>query len=224
MSRGSWAPALPARSSSVPCCIALPTTCRDQSQRLAYITKFTSTTDLDDPFYQGIAPYYPTAWFWVGGQIGHLLGVEGWVMYKPFAVFTMALSTSLAFVLWRRIVSTPLAVGIAMVTAIVGLHLGAYEPYSWIFIALLPAVAWAAQRVSSPAVLLGVAAFVGLSCVTYTLAAMWAVIIVVINAWAGRRSTAGFAVAVAVGAVGSVVIGLLFWGPYVLSVLRGLPP
>lgn len=33
----------------------------DQSQRLAYITKFTSTTDLVDPFYQGIAPFYPAA-------------------------------------------------------------------------------------------------------------------------------------------------------------------
>ena len=195
----------------------------DQSQRLAYFTKFTSTTDLVDPFYQGIAPFYPAAWFWVGGQIGHALSVEGWVMYKPFAIFTMALSASLAFVLWRRIVSTPLAVGIAMVTAIVGVHLGAYEPYSWIFIALLPAVAWAAQRVSSPAVLLGVTVFVGLSCVTYTLAAMWAVLIVVVNAWVGRRSTAGFAVTVAVGAVGSTAIGLLFWGPYVMSVVRGVP-
>ncbi len=195
----------------------------DQSQRLAYTTKFTSTTDLVDPFYEGIAPFYPAAWFWVGGQIGHLLGVEGWVLYKPFAIFTMALSSGLSFILWRRIVPNNLAIGIAMVTAIIGVHMGSYEPYSWIFIALLPAVAWAAQRAYYPSILLGLTVFVGLSCVTYTLAAMWAVIIVVLNAWVGRRSTASFAGAFSVGAVGTTAIGLLFWGPYLLSIVRGVP-
>lgn len=96
-----------------------------------------------------------------------------------------------------------------MVEAIVGVHLGVYEAYSWIFIALPPAIAWAAQRVSYPAALLGVTVFVGLSCATYTLAAMWTVIIVAVNAWSGRRSSADIAVAVAVGAVGFVAIGLL---------------
>lgn len=112
----------------------------DQANRVAYVTRFASSPALDDAFYSDAAPFYPPQWFWVGGQLASITGIDGWLLYKPYAILTMAIAGAIAFVAWRWLVPLRLAVLFGMVTAVVGGHTNAYEPYSWILICLLPQV------------------------------------------------------------------------------------
>ena len=48
----------------------------------------------------------------------------------------------------RAVVGERIAIPLALVAAAVGIHVAAYEPYSWIFVSVLPVVAVWAQRIS----------------------------------------------------------------------------
>lgn len=112
----------------------------DQINRVTYLTRFADSAALSDPFYADAAPFYPPQWFWVGGRLAALLGVDGWEFYKPYAIVTMAVAGAIAFVAWRWLVPARLAVLFGLVTSVIGGHTNAYEPYSWILICLLPQV------------------------------------------------------------------------------------
>ncbi|HJE89895.1 MAG TPA: galactan 5-O-arabinofuranosyltransferase, partial [Dietzia timorensis] len=175
------------------------------------------------------APFYPAGWFWIGGRFADLVGVPAWEFYKPFAIFTMALAASFAFLAWRALAGSRIAVPLALSTAAVGLVLAAYEPYSWLFIALLPAVAVWAQRIAEPRYLAYTGVFLGLAAITYTLIAAIGVVIVTAGSaiYFARTPRDGRGTRlrvvgswVAAGIV-SALIALLFWTPYLLAVLRG---
>lgn len=112
----------------------------DQANRVAYVTRFASSPALNDAFYADAAPFYPPQWFWVGGQLARLAGIDGWLFYKPYAILTMAIAGAIAFVAWRWLVPIRLAVLFGLVTAVIGGHTNAYEPYSWILICVLPQI------------------------------------------------------------------------------------
>ena len=118
----------------------------DQANRVPYLGRFADSPALADVFYVDTAPFYPAQWFWVGGRIAALTGQPAWQFYKPYAVATMAIAGAIAFVTWRWAVGTRPAVVLGSVTAMVGLHTAAYEPYSWILICLLPQVTVATLR------------------------------------------------------------------------------
>lgn len=217
----------------------------DQLNRVAYVTRFADSPALNDPFYADATPFYPPQWFWVGGRLAALTGIDGWEFYKPYAIVTMAIAGAIAFVTWRWLVPTRLAVLLALTTTVVGGHTNAYEPYSWILICLLPQVvvatfllcARAAGRTRAPdtgvpawPLVVTIGAYLGWAALSYTLIAGFAALlvglVVVIHVWRWRADRTVVAVLLArlAGmAALSAAIALVFWHRYLLAVLGGAP-
>ncbi|WP_010540132.1 arabinofuranosyltransferase [Dietzia alimentaria] len=213
----------------------------DQLNRVAYVTRFADSPALADPFYADAAPFYPPQWFWVGGRLAALLGIDGWEFYKPYAIVTMAIAGAIAFVTWRWLVPTRVAVVLGLVTSTVGVHTNAYEPYSWILICLLPQivvatyllcarVAAGARAHGSPTwpLVLTIGIYLGWAALGYTLiagfAALMVGLVVVIHLWRCRADHAAvrsLLARLAAMAGISAAIALLFWHRYLLAVLGG---
>ncbi|UVE94493.1 galactan 5-O-arabinofuranosyltransferase [Dietzia sp. B32] len=215
----------------------------DQLNRVAYVTRFADSPALADPFYADAAPFYPPQWFWVGGQLARIAGVDGWEFYKPYAIVTMAIAGAIAFVAWRWLVPTRLAVLFGLVTAVVGVHTNAYEPYSWILVCLLPQVvvatfllcARAAARAHDPdggrptwPLVVTIGVYLGWAALGYTLiagvAALMVGLVVVLHSWryrADRAVVRALLGRLAAMAGISAAIALLFWHRFLLAVLGG---
>jgi galactan 5-O-arabinofuranosyltransferase len=151
----------------------------DQVFRLQYLGRFAASPALADGTFAALPSFYPPAWFWVGGRLAAWSGIPAWAVYKPYSVATMAVAAAVAFVLWSRVVRSAAALSLATLTAVVGLLVGAYEPYGWLVAVAVPPlgiIAWrllsaevgaSGRRWWAPSVGLGL--FVGLTAVTYTL-------------------------------------------------------
>ncbi|MFP5068830.1 arabinofuranosyltransferase [Pseudonocardia nantongensis] len=114
----------------------------DQQFRVQFLTRFADSGTLADFAYADLPPYYPAAWFWVGGRTAALLGVDAWAFHKPYALATLAVTAVLAYVLWSLVTSRPRALGAAVATVLAGLATtAAYTPYSWLTGALVPPLA-----------------------------------------------------------------------------------
>lgn len=215
----------------------------DQLNRVAYVTRFADSAELSDPFYADAAPFYPPQWFWVGGRLASLFGVEGWEFYKPYSILTMAVAGAVAFVAWRWLLPTRLSVLFGLVTAMVGVHTNAYEPYSWILICLFPQVVVAAYLLSARTVtaaasladsaptwplVVTIGVYLGTAALGYTLIAGFAALVVgsvvLLHVWWHRserpvvRALLGRLAAMA-GI--SATLALLFWHRYLLALLGG---
>ena len=81
----------------------------DNGFRLQYMTRMASSLGLADMNYPDTSPYYPGAWFWLGGRFANLLGWEGWAAYKPYALAWVAVTGVVAFTLWSVVVRRRLA-------------------------------------------------------------------------------------------------------------------
>ncbi|WP_194860237.1 arabinofuranosyltransferase, partial [Dietzia sp. SYD-A1] len=215
----------------------------DQLNRVAYVTRFADSPALADPFFADAAPFYPPQWFWVGGRLAALTGIEGWEFYKPYAIATMAIAGAIAFVAWRWLVPTRLAVLFGLVTAVVGGHTNAYEPYSWILICLLPQVVVATFLLCARAaavtrgtdggrptwpLVVTIGGYLGWAALDYTLiagvAAVLVALVVVITTWRHRsdRAVVGTLIAHLAAMAGiSALLALLFWHRFLLAVLGG---
>ena len=215
----------------------------DQANRVAYVTRFADSAALADPFYADAAPFYPPQWFWAGGRLAALFGVDGWEFYKPYSIVTMAVAGAIAFVAWRWLLPTRLAVLFGLATAMVGVHTNAYEPYSWILICLFPQVVVAtyllsarvAAAANSPAgtpstwpLVVTIGIYLGTAALGYTLIAGFAAlvvgVVVLLHAWWHRSERA--AVRALLGRLAamagiSAAIALLFWHRYLLALLGG---
>src|SRR5690606_30693958 len=125
------------------------------------------------------------------------------------AIVTMAIAGAIAFVAWRWLVPTRLAVLFGLVTSVVGVHTNAYEPYSWILICLLPQVvvatfllcARAAARAHDPdggrptwPLVVTIGVYLGWAALGYTLiagvAALMVGLVVVLHSWRYRADRA----------------------------------
>lgn len=109
----------------------------DQFFRTQYLTRLADSPALSDGNYAGLPPYYPAGWFWMGARFANLIGFPAWAAYKPWAIVTMAVAPVLAFVLWSVVVRSPVALLLAALCGLVGLRVAAYEPYSWVLVAVL---------------------------------------------------------------------------------------
>lgn len=153
----------------------------DQGFRTEYLTRLTSSPDLADYAYQHLAPYYPAAWYWLGGRFADLAGMPGWSAYKPYSIITIAALGALVFALWSLTVRRPVALLLTTVTGVFALAVAAAEPYSFVAVVSIPpvaALAWrllAGLRASMPdprssryavAVAIGIAAGVYGACYT----------------------------------------------------------
>lgn len=219
----------------------------DQAFRVPYLARLAEEAGLRDVFYQDTVPYYPPLWFWLGGRYANLAGMEGWQAYKPFSLATMSAAAAIAFVGWRWLVGPATAGLMAAATAAVGVHFNAYEPYSWILIAVVPLLCvWTVRTVASlidaapatpraalreavvPALLIGGA--LGLAAMTYTVVAAAACLSVALATAAvllakgrGRNAVVAGALWLALTGLVTLVVALLYWGRYVITLLRGTP-
>lgn len=117
----------------------------DQMFRVEYFTRMTSTASLVDFSYQGVAPYYPAGWFWLGGRFANLAGLPGWAAYKPFAILTVAVVAVVTFWLWSFSTRRRVALLLTALECTLGLGIGSEattvaisEPYSWLAVATIP--------------------------------------------------------------------------------------
>lgn len=199
----------------------------DQEFRTQYLTRFADSWQLSDMNYADLPAYYPASWFWLGGRFASL-GMPGWEAFQPWSIVSMAMAAAVLVPVWHRITgSLSVSLLVAMFTTGIVLTLSAEEPYAAIVAMGVPACAVLAGRAmrGGKASLVAVAVFLGVSATMYTLftavAALAVVLIAVEAAWANHSIRPLVRLAVAGGT--SVAIALVFWGPYLLAVLRGRP-
>ncbi|MGU3437315.1 galactan 5-O-arabinofuranosyltransferase [Actinomycetes bacterium M1A6_2h] len=112
----------------------------DQEFRTEYLTRLTDTAALRDMTYADIPPYYPAGWFWVGGRIANLLGLDGWEAFKPYAIGSLAVACVVALVLWSHLVRKDLAVLAATAVAALALAYASPESYGAVVAVFVPPV------------------------------------------------------------------------------------
>ncbi|MDJ0359740.1 galactan 5-O-arabinofuranosyltransferase [Rhodococcus sp. H29-C3] len=119
----------------------------DQEFRTEYLTRLTDSAALRDMTYADVPPFYPAGWFWLGGRVGNLLGMDGWEVFKPFAIGFLAVTAVLAFTLWKALVRVDWAVAVSAVTTALVVAYASPEAYSAVIALLIaPALllAWGA--------------------------------------------------------------------------------
>lgn len=204
----------------------------DQQFRTAFLTRMTDSPALADAVYADLPPYYSPSWFWAGGRLADATGIPGWEFYKIWSIITLAVTAALAYVLWSRVTRARTALILAMLTALVGLHEGAYSPYSWLLVALAPPLAVLALRTARRLVrdgrldvgaCAGIGVYVGSASITHALIAGVAALFLVATVTAVALRTRSRirlplflrGAAVAVGA--ALPFAAVVWIPYFLA-------
>ncbi len=119
----------------------------DQEFRTGFLTRLTDSAALRDMTYADLPPFYPAGWFWIGGRAANLLGMDGWEVFKPYAIGFLAVAAVVALVLWSQLIRADWAVGVAAASTAVTVAYAAPEAYSAVIVVLLPPVlvlAWGA--------------------------------------------------------------------------------
>lgn len=126
--------------------------------------------------YADLPPYYPAGWFWVGGRVADLLGMDGWEAFKPYAIGSLAVAAVVALVLWSNLIRHDLAIVVSLATAALVVAYGSPEPYGAIIALLIgPALvlAWGGLHRESGrggwGAVIGTGLFLGLAATFYTL-------------------------------------------------------
>ena len=126
----------------------------DQQFRVEYLTRLTSSPQLQDMTYHGLPPFYPAGWFWLGGRFANLAGLPGWEAYKPWAVISIAAAAALATVLWNRMIGADRGIAVSLAVTVTVLSYAAPEPYAAVLIllgvALLPTMLHALRGPKGP--------------------------------------------------------------------------
>lgn len=206
----------------------------DQQFRTEYLTRFTDSPALHDMTYPDMPPFYPAGWFWIGGRLAALTGTSGWEMYKPWAITSLAIAVCAAFILWNRMIRFEYALIVSTATAAVTLAYASTEPYGAIVTVLLPPVlvlgysALRADRGAGWGAVVGTGVFLGFAALFYTLLTAFGALAITVAAAVvamGRVRQNGWWPGVkepllrwlAIAAI-SIVIALVFWGPYLVAV------
>lgn len=208
----------------------------DQAFRVQYLTRFADSARLADVAYSDLPPYYPAGWFWVGGRLADLFGVEAWAFFKPFSITSLAVTAVLAYLLWCRVTSRTRALGAAVATVLAGAATSAaYTPYSWLTAALVAPAAVLGVRLVDAACdgrrpPVGAAVTVGLvlgaAAVTHTQIAAFGVLVLGVAGLGGLVRSRGRALgrlllAAGIVALAALPLVVLFWAPYWLARLGG---
>ena len=112
----------------------------DQQFRTEYLTRLADSPALHDMTYQGLPPFYPPGWFWIGGRVAALTGTPAWEIYKPWAITSITIAVAVALVLWWRMIRFEYALIVTTATAAVTLAYSSPEPYAAMITVLLPPV------------------------------------------------------------------------------------
>ncbi|TCK00955.1 galactan 5-O-arabinofuranosyltransferase [Nocardia alba] len=210
----------------------------DQEFRTEYLTRLTDSAALRDMTYVDLPPFYPAGWFWIGGRVGNVLGMDGWEVFKPYAIGLLAIAATVALVLWMRLVRADMAVGAAAAVTAMTLAYASPEAYGAVLVVFIPPVlvlAWGAlhRRSGGWGAVLGTGLFLGVAACFYTLylaiAAFTVVIMGVVAAglavYAKRATSksaswhAAIAPSIRLAAIGgiAIVLALVVWAPYLLE-------
>ncbi|MFI6366663.1 arabinofuranosyltransferase [Nocardia sp. NPDC050630] len=119
----------------------------DQEFRTEYLTRLTDSAALHDMTYVDLPPFYPAGWFWIGGRVANVLGMDGWEAFKPYAIGSLAVVAVIALVLWSKLIRADWAIGVSAATTAVTVAYASPEAYSAVIVLLLPPaliLAWGA--------------------------------------------------------------------------------
>ncbi|MEV4238117.1 MULTISPECIES: arabinofuranosyltransferase [unclassified Nocardia] len=119
----------------------------DQEFRTEYLTRLTDSAALHDMTYADLPPFYPAGWFWIGGRVANVLGMDGWEAFKPYAIGSLTVVAVIALVLWSKLIRPDWAIGVSAATTAVTVAYAAPEAYSAVIVLLLPPaliLAWGA--------------------------------------------------------------------------------
>ncbi|MEV0547999.1 galactan 5-O-arabinofuranosyltransferase [Nocardia salmonicida] len=146
----------------------------DQEFRTEYLTRLTDSAALRDMTYVDLPPFYPAGWFWIGGRVGNVLGLDGWEVFKPYAIGLLAIAAAVALVLWMQLVRADMAVGAAAAVTAMTLAYASPEAYGAVLVVFIPPVlvlAWGAlhRRSGGWGAVLGTGVFLGVAACFYTL-------------------------------------------------------
>ena len=201
----------------------------DQQFRTEYLTRLADSAELRDMTYAGLPPFYPPGWFWIGGRAAALSGTPAWEMYKPWAIVSVAIAVTVAFVLWSAMIRFEYACAVTVATAAVTLAYTSAEPYSAIITVLIPPVlvgAWSGLRAPPPGgrgAVVGVGLFLGFTATFYTLLlgyTAFAVTVMAVLAAIAQRGIAPLLRLALIAAI-AVAIAAITWLPFLLRALRG---
>ena len=199
----------------------------DQGFRTQFLSRMTETMSNQDMNYFGLPTFYPIGWFWLGGRMGNLLGVDGWAVYQPWALVSLAAAAAALTPVWRALTgSLPVAAAIALATTAIVLTETPDEPYAAIVAMFVPAAAVAAGTAlnGSWATTAALSVYLGLSATFYTLftaiTALSVVVLAVVYFVVNKRSWEPIKHLVVMG-VGSILIALIAWGPYLYALVFG---
>ncbi|GAB2650883.1 galactan 5-O-arabinofuranosyltransferase [Nocardia goodfellowii] len=177
----------------------------DQEFRTEYLTRLTDSAALRDMTYVDLPPFYPAGWFWVGGRVANVLGMDGWEAFKPYAIGSLAVAAVLSLVLWSKLIRADWAVAVTAATTAVTVTWAAPEAYSAVIVLLFaPALvlAWGAlHRPAAPGAertaggwgaVVGTGLFLGMAATFYTLhflvAAFAVALMGLLAAWSAVRA------------------------------------
>ena len=198
----------------------------DQVFRTQFLTRMTVEGGYADMNYADMPTFYPMGWFWLGGRMANLLGLQGWEAFQPWSLVSIAMACCLLVPVWQRLTgSLPLGTIIALTTTALTLTLAVDEPYSAVIALGVPAAAVMCSRAfhGSWGSTVGLLVFLGISATFYTLftgaIAVTVVSFVALVTAIVERSFKPI-VRLAVIGFGSLAIAAIAWGPYLLAVLR----
>ncbi|MGI0542043.1 galactan 5-O-arabinofuranosyltransferase [Corynebacterium aquatimens] len=195
----------------------------DQGFRTQFLSRMVQTASNSDMAYVDMPSYYPSGWFWLGGRFGALLGLPGWEAYQPWALVSLAMAASALTPIWRKLTgSLPVAVAIALTTTAIVLRLVPEEPYAAVVAMLAPAIAIIATYAFRGhwASTIAVMIYLGVSACFYTLYTGVMALTMVVYAFIvffSRDRSWRPVIHLAVMGVGSILIALLAWGPYLIK-------
>nr|WP_283117313.1 galactan 5-O-arabinofuranosyltransferase [Corynebacterium stationis] len=198
----------------------------DQVFRTQFLTRMTVEGGYADMNYADMPTFYPMGWFWLGGRMANLLGLQGWEAFQPWSLVSISMACCLLVPVWQRLTgSLPLGTVIALTTTALTLTLAVDEPYSAVIALGVPAAAIMCSRAfhGSWGSTVGLLVFLGISATFYTLftgaIAVTVVSFVALVTAIVERSFKPI-VRLAVIGFGSLAIAAIAWGPYLLAVLR----
>ena len=201
----------------------------DQQFRTQFLTRMTDSFWLTDMNYKDIPSYYPGLWFWFGGRLANLMGLEGWEVYQPWALISLAAAGCMLVPVWHRLSgSLVVGAGTGVASIAIALVVGGAEPYSAIVALGGPAGAIMAGRAlaGDRFALIGATLYLGFSAATYTVFTVVTAVTVaflgVMMAIVTHQSIKPILNGVLM-AMGAGVIALISWGPYLWAVINGAP-
>ncbi|WP_006242506.1 galactan 5-O-arabinofuranosyltransferase [Mycolicibacterium tusciae] len=204
----------------------------DQQFRTEYLTRLADSPALHDMTYQGLPPFYPPGWFWIGGRMAALSGTPAWEMFKPWAIISITVAIALAFVLWAAMIRFEYALVVTTATAAATLAYSPAEPYAAVITVLLPPVfvlAWSglrgADRQGGWAAVIATGVFLGVAALFYSLLLGYAALTLAIMAFVlavARRRIEPLRRLLVIAVI-SAAMWLIGLGPWLLAALKDRP-